>query len=403
MTLTADELAARSGVAPADVRRLVDLGLLSERDPGRYDEAVIPRVRLAAALEGSGISLADVADAVRKTNLSLSFADRLFGRPSGVLSISGRQLASELAVSGDLVDEIQTSLGIDPEEPALEQDAEILRTLDRLISLGLDEQVAARFFYVIVENMRRVAQAGREMWRVGVEEPLLAAGLSHAEMLEAEAGPAPESQLLGERLVTLLWNRFIGDEIYQAAVVLLEKALTEAGVTRDREATPPAIAFLDLTGFTGLTERSGDEAASHFARRLVDVLRPSAGRHRGRLVKMLGDGAMVHFAASGDAVRFALEVVESVAAAGLAPARVAINSGPVLLRDADFFGGTVNVAARLLDYARPREVLVAATVAEQVDDPGVEFREVGPASLKGVQAPVLVYSAHHVPSASQSR
>ena len=75
----------------------------------------------------------------------------------------------------------------------------------------------------------------------------------------------------------------------------LETALEEAGVHRSREASPPAIAFLDLSGYTRRTEEAGDDVAAEHARSLVDLVRRASAQNGGRLVKTLGDGAMFHF------------------------------------------------------------------------------------------------------------
>ena len=160
-----------------------------------------------------------------------------------------------------------------------------------------------------------------------------------------------------------------------------------------RDATEPAISFLDLTGYTDLTERARDEAAAEHARTLLDLVRPLLTEHRGQLVKMLGGGAMLHFPDPGDAVRCPLALVDAVPDAGMPAARVAVNSGPMILRDADFFGRTVNIASRLVDDARPREVLVTQAVAEASKDEGLHYDDIGPVSLEGVAAPVLVYTA----------
>ena len=60
-------------------------------------------------------------------------------------------------------------------------------------------------------------------------------------------------------------------------------------------------------------------------------------------------------------MRCCLALADDITGAGLPPARLGVNAGPVIVRDADFYGRTVNVAARLIDYARPGEVLVPAT------------------------------------------
>ena len=65
----------------------------------------------------------------------------------------------------------------------------------------------------------------------------------------------------------------------------------------------------------------------------------------------------------------------------------------MIARDVDYYGQTVNVAARLVDYARPREVLVTADAVEAAEADDVSFTEIGPVSLKGVAGLVTVFSA----------
>ena len=153
-----------------------------------------------------------------------------------------------------------------------------------------------------------------------------------------------------------------------------------------------AMAFMDLTAFTALTDSRGDDVAATGARSLSEILRRSVVRWQGTLVKMLGDGAMLHFEEPSAAVGCALALVEEIPKAGLPPARFGINAGPVILRDVDYYGNTVNVAARLVDYARPREVLVTPTVVEASEGYELRFEEIGPVSLKGVAEPVTVFS-----------
>src|SRR5918996_3589461 len=180
-------------------------------------------------------------------------------------------------------------------------------------------------------------------------------------------------------------------EIVQAVMEHLETALEEAGVHRSREASPPAIAFLDLSGYTRRTEEAGDDVAAEHARSLVDLVRRASAQNGGRLVKTLGDGAMFHFDRPFAAVRCGLELVERAPSEGLPPARVGVNAGPLIQRDGDYFGRTVNIAARVSDYARPNEVLATAEARRRCE--GIEFDEIGEVSLKGVPDPVELFSA----------
>jgi adenylate cyclase len=93
---------------------------------------------------------------------------------------------------------------------------------------------------------------------------------------------------------------------------------------------------------------------------------------------------MFHFRDPGPGVRSALEMVNGLAAAGLPPAHVGLHTGPVLFQEGDYFGQTVNVTARIADYARPGEVLVSQAVADASHESGIAFQDIGPVELKGV-------------------
>jgi adenylate cyclase len=170
-------------------------------------------------------------------------------------------------------------------------------------------------------------------------------------------------------------------------------ALEELGIAGGADQQSPAIAFLDLTAFTHLTDDSGDVVAATGARDLAGVVRRTSVLWGGTLVKMLGDGAMLHFSDPAKAVSCCLALLDDIRDAGLPPSRFGIDAGSVIARDVDFFGHTVNVAARLVDYARPGEVLVTSGVVHAIPSDGLTFNEIGPVSLKGVASLVTVYSA----------
>ncbi|HEX6206912.1 MAG TPA: adenylate/guanylate cyclase domain-containing protein [Actinomycetota bacterium] len=391
MTLSAEELAARAGTTAEQISRHADLRILPSEPP--FEETLVPRARLALELEASGIPLEQIGRRSGRDGFSLSFADRVFGRPVAMLPTTYAELLDELRMSERLFDEVLISLGMAADEPVREDDAELLRLLDRMIKLGLDEPSLTRFLHIVVDSTRRMADAGREMWRTGVEAPLLASGLSHHELLHASSDPAPESQVIGDRLIGILWNRFIEQVVVQASIEHLELALEEAGVAFRRNPRPPAIAFVDLSGYTQMTDRVGDDAAAEHARSMLDVVRRTIGGGQGRLVKMLGDGAMLHFSEAGAAVTCGLRLIDRIPRSGLPPARLGIAAGPLIVRDADYFGRTVNVAARLADYARPSEVLVTSSVVDAAGNAAASFREIGPVALKGVSEPVTAFSA----------
>jgi adenylate cyclase len=87
--------------------------------------------------------------------------------------------------------------------------------------------------------------------------------------------------------------------------------------------------------------------------------------------------------------------VEVVGRQGLPPAHVGIHAGPVVFQEGDYFGRTVNLAARIAEYARPGEVLVSQEVVDAADGGPAAFTEIGPVELKGVPGTLWLYTARH--------
>ena len=157
--------------------------------------------------------------------------------------------------------------------------------------------------------------------------------------------------------------------------------------------TEHAAVFVDLCDYTLLTERFGDQAAAEMAVVLGVIARDVARRHNGRVVKMLGDGAHLHFPAVADAASAAIDLRARVRSSGLPCARVGVNAGPMVEANGDYYGRAVNVAARIAAQAGPGEVLVGES-AVTAPHTRVRFERVGPMRLRGVAEEVTVYRAH---------
>jgi adenylate cyclase len=151
--------------------------------------------------------------------------------------------------------------------------------------------------------------------------------------------------------------------------------------------------FLDLAGYTRLTEERGDEEAAALAARLADIVRHGPRQHRGEAVKWLGDGVMFRFRDPSGAVVSALDMVEEVPAAGLPPAHVGVAAGPVIRQGGDYFGRTVNLASRIADHARGGQVLVSEPVVAMTSVAGVRFDGMGAIELPGLTSPIRLFEA----------
>jgi adenylate cyclase len=151
--------------------------------------------------------------------------------------------------------------------------------------------------------------------------------------------------------------------------------------------------FADLSGYTTLTEESGDEVAAQVSLKLAELVNEIASRHRGAVVKMLGDGVHFNFKVPSDAVMASLEIVDRVHPEGLPPAHIGVYAGPMIYDEGDYFGRTVNIAARIASQAGPDQVFVGEDVLRHVTPSGFQLTEVGAFELKGIAKPLTLYEA----------
>ena len=158
-----------------------------------------------------------------------------------------------------------------------------------------------------------------------------------------------------------------------------------------REPLLQTFLFADLVGFTALSIEQGDEAAADVATRFQHAVRRLAERHRAVVVKSLGDGAMVRADDAADAVRLGIALANGLD--GLPPVRVGVNTGSAVERDGDFFGSSVNLAARLSQAARGGEVLLTDATRAAVRRARPQLEERGPRTFRNARDPVVVYAA----------
>ena len=390
------ELAARARVGPELVERLVELGILRAGDgEAPYGLGDVRRVRLVAACAQAGLSLEGIGEAITDGRLSLAFLDlmSIAGRP--LTGTTYAELCDEQALPMELVQRVHEASGLgrpQPDDPIHPLDRDLLGSAQLGRMLGLDDGVLIRIARVYGENLRRIAQAEPEFYHDHVEQPLLASGMDEQQMRAAATQLSDQLAGVVQRMLLALYTRH--QERYTIDHLVEH---IEAVVAEERPQRPPAMCFLDLAGYTRLTEERGDRAAAALASSLADLVERVSLPHGGQPVKWLGDGVMFHFKRPGQGVVAALEMVERTRQAGLPPAHVGLHAGPVVFQDGDYFGRTVNLAARIAGHAGPGQVLVSDQVVAECAGGGVAFDPIGPVPLKGVTDPVPLHRARPVP------
>jgi class 3 adenylate cyclase len=153
---------------------------------------------------------------------------------------------------------------------------------------------------------------------------------------------------LAPRMFTWLSARYVEHRSVSAIVEGFERFLASRGLAPIPDPPrSPAIVFVDLSRFTRLTSERGDDSAVAAATSLQRHADATATRHGGRLVKLLGDGAMLRLTDAAVGVDAALDLVETMSAAGSLSPHAGVHVGPVIERDVDLFGQTVNLASRI--------------------------------------------------------
>ncbi len=393
-SLTRHELAVRAGVSVDVVDRWVELKILVPSEGAKpFRAGDVYRIRLVLACERAGLRPEAVGEAIAAGKLSFSFMDLPHYRWAALSLKSYRELADETELPLDVVLDVVQSLGYArpaPDDRIREDDLEVF-PLIRFASTIMEADTMLRTARVYADALRRISDAEAALFDSLVLGRFLRDGLSYREAVERANEFGSEIPPLQERFLLTAYRREQERRWTDYTVQGIETVLEDMGL-HERPARPPAFAFVDLAGYTQLTEERGDEAAARLAADLSGMVDKVSRELHGESAKWLGDGVMVYFKNPGDAVSATLEMVRRAPQVGL-PAHAGVAAGPVVFQDGDYFGRTVNMAARIAARATAGQTLVTEEVAELASGRGRAFREVGSVDLKGFSRPIRVYEA----------
>jgi adenylate cyclase len=388
------EAAERAGIAIDELRRMVESGIIAPDPEGMYRPGDIRRAELAANLSATGISLEDLGTAIRNGTVSLAFLDApAFERFSPLSDVTFAEMAARTGLPADqlfLIREAAGSVAPGPDSRMREVEVPYAEWIKLAVDAGFRPEVWQQMIRVQADGLRRMAETEAAMWQSEVIEAGNRTGRRTDEILGIDFGDRMSEQT--ERAVLSMYHMQQAKAWTRNLIDGVEAMLAEAGL-HSRLERPPAMCFLDITGYTRLTQERGDAAAARLADELSRLVRRTSVRLGGRAVKWLGDGVMFHFPDPGHGVTAALEMVSGVIDAGLPPAHVGLHAGPVIFQEGDYYGQTVNLAARIAAYARPGEVIVSQAVVDAAIGAPVGFRDIGLVELPGVAGPMRLHAA----------
>jgi adenylate cyclase len=390
------EVAARAGVSADLANQLVELGILKPAEGDLYSTGDVRRVALVQGFAASGMSLEGLAEDIRKGNISLAFLDAAtFDTFTSFTGTTFAELSSRTGVPVELLMVIREAIGgalPSPEDPMREDEMAIVPLIEAQVQVGVSDATIERALRATGDSVQRIVEVWADWFLREVIEPR-SAGKTVPQITEMGLPLRERFVRLNDQAREAIFQAHAARTVTRNMIAQFEALLSGAGLHPHLE-RPPAMCFLDITGYTRLTEERGDAAAADLAEQLGRLVRRTSLKHGGRPVKWLGDGVMFFFRDPGPGVVAALEMVEGLTEAGLPPAHVGLHTGPVIFQEGDYYGQTVNVAARIGEFARPGEVVVSQAVVDASDGAGVSFTEIGPVELKGVAGPVRLQAAH---------
>jgi adenylate cyclase len=403
-TVTLAELADEAGAPVALVERLVGIGQIRALPDGRFDPRDAAVVGTVQSLIDAGIPEDDVDWIVRGFGGGFEAVGRMFEPPVPLSAHTYAEFRAGLGGLGDRLPAVFAAFGLPEPAPdrhlRVDEEAVVRGYLETWHIADPDGDADVRVARLAGETSRRLAEGWLDVWDA-TARPALASQGAPARATQAEGfdpsdpahNPSITAAANARQLVTWLHGRQVEQTLNRRIIDAVENALVRAGRLQARQEAPPAIAFVDLSGFTALTEAHGDELAADVAGRLQELADGAARDAGGRVVKLLGDGVLLRFDGAADAIRSVLRLVDDIGDAGLPPAHAGIAAGLVVVRDGDVYGRTVNLAARIAGEAGPGEVVVEEGAVIALPAGTARFEPLGRVALKGFPTDVGLWLA----------
>jgi class 3 adenylate cyclase len=385
--LTREELADLVGDPIERVEELTAIGVIQPDDADLYSSGDAHRIRVIDGFEAAGVPLDVLVRAQAAGVISVDYYDQLHAAPGRPSSRSYQIFKNGLGRAGQLLPAMFAAFGIAEPEPTSHlsvEDEEVIGSWAALIDATGHAHLTLGILRQFGESGRRASVAALEAYAQVTEQlgPEFAGVPSQAvydRVFVPWAKAARNLPALAEWLTRHHMSRAIDDYSIRAT----EQVLAESGYVPERPTVEPAVAFLDLTGFTSLTQERGDTIAAEMALRLAELASRAVATHRGRVVKLLGDGVLMLFPDVVQAVDAALDLMDQLAASDLPPGHVGVTHGPIVARDGDIFGRTVNLASRISDVTPSGELYIPASIGHALAGRFV-VTPTGTATLDGV-------------------
>jgi adenylate cyclase len=337
------------------------------------------RRQLLERLAEEGVPLGELRDAVAAGRLTLLPVERSLAGDGPRFTL--REVAEQAGVEMGLVQRFTAALGLpapDPEERrATEADVEAARRIQAFLDAGLPEEGMLQVARTIGMGTSRIAEANREL----AIRTLMQPGDTERDLALRFAAAAEYMLPIFEPTLLYAQRAHMLEQVRRDVIGTADLASGEI-----RGTIEVSVCFADLVGFTKLGEEIAPEELGLVAGRLEEMA-TAVAEPPVRLVKTIGDAAMLVCTETEPMVEAALRLVEASEEEGeeFPSLRAGIAFGPVLAQAGDYYGRSVNLASRITGVAKPASVLIDVAAREAA---GEEFSYsfVGERRLKGFDA-----------------
>lgn len=354
------------------------------RRRGVYDPSAPDATERAGAigwLQSRALSVDEICALLSTEGVLEEFVDLV---AESAMTLSVAEMAERIGVGVDEIRQVRLAAGLEPVPDDLpvycEDDVAAFGVMVAGAEMFTWNELVA-FIRVVGSSMARLTDAATALFLSNVERPMRAAG---ASPLDLARSTRTANVLAGDlnAVMAMMFRQHLDQSV--------ERTRRAFADTVGRDLTAPlAVGFVDLIGFTRATTELDIDDLDALVARFEALAHDTVTSLRGRLVKLIGDEVMFVVVDPDDGCRIAEALLEAFGSDGSLTPRGGLAYGPVLSRAGDFFGATVNIAARLVDVAVPGEVLVTDDLGQLVQR---RLQPAGRRLLRGFDEPIAVWS-----------
>jgi adenylate cyclase len=322
--------------------------------------------KLRSFLRKRGATAEEIARAEREDRLLLLALDYQLtpGRPRYTFAEACARADFDLEIARSLWRALGFPAPPPDERLFRDEDVEAIITLRRqlestMTSVGQNYEQLLQYVRVVGGSLAKIAE---------VQSDLVVSAVRERRQAEV-----PDDEIATQTTESLDWSRL--SRLFDYALRLQLRASARRKLTASNPAAigaeDLAVGFVDLVGYTALSQELEQEELGALVTRFEELAYDTVAEHAGRVVKTIGDEVMFVAVEIADAAQIALRLTERSAVDEILPeARAGLAAGTALAQEGDYYGAVVNLASRLVELARPGTVLASSEVRDALaDDP----------------------------------